>query len=165
MNRSIRLLALVLSLTAAIALSSCRGTAPLGIGAVAPDFTVKDSDKTVTLSQFKGKPVLLNFWATWCPPCVEEMPSMVELQKQLGDKVIILAVSTDVDDDAYKKFTSKRTQGLLTIRDGDGKANGLYGTFQFPETYVIDRNGVIQRKFIGAQNWTSAEIVDYLNKL
>ena len=90
---------------------------------------------------------------------------MVELQKQMGDKVVVLAVSTDVDEGAYKKFTATRTQGLLTVNDGAQKANALYGTFQYPETYVIDKNGVIVRKFIGAQEWTSPEIVEYLKKL
>ena len=90
---------------------------------------------------------------------------MVQLQKQLGDKVVILAVSTDVDGDAYKKFVAKNMQGMLTVRDGDNRSNALYGSFAFPETYVIDRNGVIRRKFIGAVEWTSPEIVDYLNKL
>lgn len=146
-------------------LGACKTSQPAQIGTQAPDFTVNDGDKAVTLSQFRGKPVVLNFWATWCPPCVQEIPSMVQLQKQLGDKVVILAVSTDVDADAYKKFTAKNMQGMLTVRDGDHRSNALYGTFAFPESYVIDRNGVIRRKFIGAVEWTSPEIVDYLSKL
>ncbi len=146
-------------------LSACKSSQPAQIGTQAPDFTVSDGDKTVTLSQFRGKPVVLNFWATWCPPCVQEIPSMVRLQKQLGDKVVILAVSTDVDADAYKKFTEKNMQGMLTVRDGQNRSNALYGTFAFPETFVIDRSGVIRRKFIGAVEWSNPEIVDYLNKL
>lgn len=159
------LLFLLLALAALLTLSACRNSAPAQIGTQAPDFTVQDSDRTVTLSQFRGKPVVLNFWASWCPPCIAETPSLVALQKQMGDKVVVLAVSTDVDEDGYKKFTEKNTQGLLTVRDGSGKSNGLYGTFAFPETYIIDRNGVIQRKFIGEVNWTNPEIVDYLNKM
>jgi cytochrome c biogenesis protein CcmG, thiol:disulfide interchange protein DsbE len=157
----------VLALVAlvALALASCRASAPAQIGTVAPDFAIPSGDRTVSLSQFRGKPVVLNFWATWCPPCVEEMPSMVEMQKKLGDRVVILAVSTDVDEDAFKKFTATRTQGLLTVRDGDHKSNALYGTWQFPETYVIDRQGVIRRKFIGPQDWTSPDLVDYFSKL
>lgn len=157
--------ALLPLLLAIVVLASCRGGRPDQIGQPAPDFTVKDSERTVTLSQYRGKTVLLNFWATWCPPCVEEMPAMVQLQQQMGDKLVILAVSTDVDEDAYKKFTAKRTQGLLTVNDRDQKANALYGTYQFPETYVIDKDGVIRRKFIGPQVWTSQEIVNYLDKL
>lgn len=146
-------------------LSACKNSRPAQIGTQAPDFTVSDGQKTVALNQFRGKTVVLNFWATWCGPCVEEVPSLVALQKELGDKVVILAVSTDVDADAYRKFTEKRMPGLLTVRDGDNRSNALYGTFAFPETYVIDKDGVIRRKFIGPQDWTSPEIVDFLTKL
>lgn len=154
-----------LILVLALMLAACKSSQPAQIGTQAPDFTVNDGDKSVTLSQFRGKPVILNFWATWCPPCVQEMPSMVQLQKKLGDKVVVLAVSTDVDADAYKKFVAKNMQGMLTVRDGDNRANALYGTFAFPETYVIDRDGIIRRKFIGAVEWNNPEIVDYLSKL
>jgi cytochrome c biogenesis protein CcmG/thiol:disulfide interchange protein DsbE len=157
------------SLTALLSillLASCNsGSHPPRIGNTAPDFTVTDSQHTVELSQLRGKPVLLNFWATWCPPCVQEMPSLVQLQKQLGDKVTILAVSEDADDGAYKQFVHDRKVDLLTVRDADQKANKLYGTFAFPETFVIDRDGKILRKFIGPADWTSPEIVEYLKKL
>jgi peroxiredoxin len=93
------------------------------------------------------------------------MPSLVQLQKQLGDTVTIIAVSEDDDDSAYKQFVRDHNIDLLTVRDTGQKANGLYGTFKFPETFVIDRNGKIVRKFIGAQEWTSPEIVDYLKKM
>ncbi len=146
-------------------LAGCNsGSHPPRIGNAAPDFSITDSQHTVALSQLRGKPVLLNFWATWCPPCVEEMPSLVLLQKQMGDKVTILAVSEDADDGAYKQFVHDHGVDLLTIRDTQQK-NELYGTFKFPETFVIDRNGKIVRKFIGATDWTSPDIVDYLNKL
>jgi peroxiredoxin len=82
----------------------------------------------------------------------------------MGDKVTILAVSEDADDGAYKQFVHDHGVDLLTIRDTQQK-NELYGTFKFPETFVIDRNGNIVRKFIGATDWTSPAIVDYLNKL
>jgi cytochrome c biogenesis protein CcmG, thiol:disulfide interchange protein DsbE len=154
------------ALVAASLLAACRrGSQPARIGSSAPDFSVTDSDRTVSLNQFRGKTVVLNFWATWCPPCVEEIPSLVALQQQLGDKVVILAVSTDEDEDAYKKFTKQRMPGVLTVRDSKHLSNTLYGTFAFPETFVIDRQGIIRRKFIGAVNWTSPEIVDYLGKL
>ncbi len=148
------------------AASGCyRGTRPGLIGAPAPQFTVSDSDRTLSLRDFRGKTVLLNFWATWCPPCVEEMPSLVALQKQMGDKVVVLAVSVDVDENAYKQFLRSHHIDLLTVRDAENKSNALYGTFKFPETYVIDREGLVRRKFIGAAEWTSPEIVSYLEKL
>jgi peroxiredoxin len=78
---------------------------------------------------------------------------------------VILAVSTDEDEDAYKKFTKLHMAGILTVRDSKQVSNALYGTFAFPETFVIDRQGVLRRKFIGAVTWTAPEIVDYLGKL
>ena len=157
---------LLFALIAICLIAACRrGSQPARIGDAAPDFSISNGDRTVTLSQFRGKPVVLNFWATWCPPCVEEIPSLVALQKQLGDKVVILAVSTDEDEDGYKQFVKAHMPGVLTVRDGKHVSNTLYGTFAFPETFVIDRQGVVRRKFIGAVNWTSPEIVDYLQKM
>lgn len=147
-------------------LAGCNsGSHPPRIGNPAPDFSITDSQHTIVLSKLRGKPVLLNFWATWCPPCIDEMPSLVRLQKQLGDKVTILAVSEDADDGAYKQFIRDHNVDLLTVRDTSRRTNEVYGTFKFPETYVIDRDGKIVRKFIGATDWTSPDIVDYMNHL
>jgi len=148
-------------------LSGCySGTRPPRVGTAAPDFTVRDSDRTVTLSQLKGQVVVLNFWATWCPPCIEEMPSLVRMQQRMQSKgVTVLAVSVDVDENNYRRFLKDHGVNLLTVRDPDQKSNGLYGTFKFPETYIIDRNGVMRRKFIGAVDWTEPEIIDFLSKL
>jgi len=148
-----------------LAVPACRSAPTATVGSEAPDFTVVNPDRTVTLSQLRGKPVVLVFWATWCPPCVEETPALVAMQKQLGDKVTVLAVSTDVDDGAFRKFTQTRMPGLLAVRDGDHKSNTLYGTFAFPESYIIDRQGVIRRKLIGATDWTSPEMIDFLQRM
>jgi cytochrome c biogenesis protein CcmG, thiol:disulfide interchange protein DsbE len=153
------------ALVCLILLAACNsGSHPPRIGSAAPDFTIPDGARSISLNQFRGKPVVLNFWATWCPPCIQEMPSLVQLQKQLGDKVTILAVSEDDDDNAYKQFVKDHNIDLLTVRDTK-RNNELYGTFKFPETFVIDKDGKIVRKFIGAADWTSPEIVDYLKKL
>lgn len=142
------------------------GSHPTRIGSNAPDFSVQDSDHTVTLNQFRGQVVVLNFWATWCPPCIEETPSMVNMQTHLKNKgVVVVAVSVDADDAAYHRFLKSYNVNMVTVRDEARKASSLYGTFGWPETYVIDRNGVIRRKFIGAVDWTSPEIVEYLSKL
>lgn len=150
----------------ALFLSSCyQGTRPAQINTKAPEFTVTDSQHTISLSDFRGKTVVLNFWATWCPPCVEEMPSLVALQKQLGDQVVIVAVSTDVDEKAYQQFIRDHHIDLVTVRDAANKSNALYGTYRFPETYIIDKEGKIRRKFIGPAEWTSPDIVNYLRSL
>jgi cytochrome c biogenesis protein CcmG/thiol:disulfide interchange protein DsbE len=165
---------LLLSFLSVVLAGCYHGSKPLSIGKAALDFTVTDSDRSVTLSQLRGKIVVLNFWATWCPPCVEEMPSLVQMQKMMLSKgVVVLAVSVDEDADAYHKFLKDHRVDLLTVRDpGQQDAKGVfadvashYGTYKYPETYVIDRDGVIQRKFIGPIDWSQAEIVEYLSRM
>jgi cytochrome c biogenesis protein CcmG/thiol:disulfide interchange protein DsbE len=136
------------------------------IGKPAPKFTVQDSDRTLALDDFKGKIVVLNFWATWCPPCIDEMPSLIQMQQRMQARgVTVLAVSVDADAGNYHRFLKDHNVTLLTVRDADQKSNNLYGTFKFPETYIIDRNGVVRRKFIGPVDWNQPDILDYLSKL
>jgi len=148
-------------------LSGCySGTRPARIGTAAPDFTVRDAERSVTLSQFKGQVVVLNFWATWCPPCIEEMPSLVQMQQRMKPQgVTVVAVSVDADEGDYRRFLREHNVNLLSVRDPAQKSNSLYGTFKYPETYVIDRNGVVRRKFIGAVDWNDREVIEYLGKL
>jgi cytochrome c biogenesis protein CcmG, thiol:disulfide interchange protein DsbE len=135
------------------------------IGSAAPDFTVKDSDRTVRLQDLKGKIVVLNFWTTWCGPCAEEMPSLERLHKQMGSKVTVLGVSTDDDNGAYHQFLKQYNIDFLTVNDQQKKSAEIYGTTGQPETFIIDPSGVLRRKFIGPVNWTSPEVVEYLQKL
>jgi len=164
-----------LTLASLIILAGCYSSSkPSSIGAGAPDFTIRDSDRSVTLSQLRGKIVVLNFWATWCPPCVEEMPSLVQMQKKLQDKgVTVLAVSVDDDANDYHKFLKDHAIDLLTVREsGQRTEKGViapvssrYGTIKVPETFIIDRDGTIRRKFIGPVDWSQSEIVEYLSRL
>ena len=151
----------------AVLLAGCySGSRPPHIGSNAPDFTVQDSDRKITLSELRGKVVVLNFWATWCAPCVEELPSLVNLQQKMRNKgITVLAVSVDQDESLYRRFVQDHNVNLLTVRDANQKSNNLYGTFKFPETYIIDRNGVMRRKFIGPVDWATPEVVDFLSKL
>jgi peroxiredoxin len=157
----------ILAIFLAFTLSGCyRGSKPARIGTVAPDFTVQDSDRKITLSDYRGQIVVLNFWATWCPPCIEELPSLETLQQRMKDRgVKVLAISIDDDDNAYHQFLKDNRVDFLSVRDASKTSNNLYGTFKFPETYIIDQKGIVRRKFIGAVNWNQAEIVDFLNKL
>ena len=94
------------------------------------------------------------------------MPSLVQMQSRLHEKgVTVLAVSVDVDENAYNKFLKDHAIDLLSVRDPNQKSNSLYGTFKYPETYIIDRQGVVRRKFIGPVNWTQPEIVSYLSRM
>jgi len=162
-RRSIVLIPFLLSFT----LAGCySGSRPPRIGTAAPTFAIQDADHKMTLDQFRGKTVVLNFWATWCPPCVEEMPSLVQLQERFhNSNVVVLGVSEDVDEDAYRKFIKQYKINFPTVDEPDHKTSNLYGTFKFPETYIIDKNGIVRRKFIGAVEWSQPEIVDYLSKL
>jgi peroxiredoxin len=141
-------------------------TRPARIGKAAPDFLVQDADRKVTLSEFKGKVVVLNFWASWCPPCVAETPSLVKMQNQLKDKgVVVVAISADEDENAYHRFITKYGMDFVTVRDPTTKIQRMYGTIQLPETYIIDRDGVLRRKFANAFDWSTPEVTDYLSKL
>ena len=139
---------------------------PTRIGNAAPDFVVQDGDKKVALHDFKGQVVVLNFWATWCSPCVQEMPSLIEMSQRVKDKgVKVLGVSIDVDQGAYNKFLQQHGVTFETVRDPDQKSSALYGTTGWPETFIIDRQGVLRRKFVGPVDWNDPEIVQYLTSL
>jgi cytochrome c biogenesis protein CcmG, thiol:disulfide interchange protein DsbE len=141
-----------------------RGDHPGRIDKPAPQFAVNDGVTAVDLSRLRGRVVVLNLWATWCPPCLEELPSLLEMQRELP-QVTVVAVSMDEDDAIYRKFLVTHRVDLITVRDPSRRVNALYGTVQIPETYVIDRQGVLRRKFVSAQDWTNPEILKYLRSL
>jgi peroxiredoxin len=146
-------------------LAACnRGAHPEQTDKPAPDFTVSDGTTTVHLASYRGNVVLLNFWWSECAPCLEELPSLLELHHQMPG-LAILAVSIDDDAGSYSRFLVRHHVDLITVRDPTESAAQLYHTDMWPETYLIDRNGIIRRKFVGPQDWTSAEIRDYLNSL
>jgi peroxiredoxin len=155
---------LLLLLPLALATACNRGAHPAQTGKPAPDFNLTDGTSSVHLASYRGQVVLVNFWATWCGPCVLEMPSLLALHHQMPN-VAILAISVDEDAEAYANFISRRHIDLIAIRDPQQKAAKLYHSEMWPETFVIDRQGVIRRKFVGAQDWTSPEIRQYLQSL
>lgn len=137
-------------------------------GNYAPDFTLKDlSGKEVQLSTLKGKVVLLNFWATWCPPCREEIPSMMRLNQVMQGKPFqMLAVSIDEGGkEAVEAFYRKQNASLPTLLDGDSKVARRYGTTGVPETFVIDKKGLILKKVIGPLDWDSRQVVAALEEI
>jgi cytochrome c biogenesis protein CcmG, thiol:disulfide interchange protein DsbE len=156
-----------LALGALLLATSCySGSRPPHVGSAAKDFIVQDSDRKVSLDQFRGQVLVLNFWATWCPPCVEELPSLMSLQDRMkAHGVTVLGVSIDVDADAYHRFLKLRNVNFLTVRDPEQKVAAMYGTSGWPETYIIDRKGVMRRKFIGAVDWNSPDVVQFLSTL
>jgi peroxiredoxin len=145
--------------------SACdRGARPGLTGQVAPDFTVSDGTSTVHLANYRGQIVLLNFWWTECAPCIQEMPGLLELHHDRPDLAIV-AVSIDEDEEEYKRFIDHRHVDLITVRDPNQTAAKLYHTEGWPETYIIDRQGVIRRKLVGDPDWSSPDIRAYLKSL
>jgi cytochrome c biogenesis protein CcmG/thiol:disulfide interchange protein DsbE len=128
----------------------------------APDFELKDkAGKTHRLRDFAGKAVLVHFWASWCPPCLEELPQFLELVRTYeGKPVVFVAISLDRSwEEAEKMFSSARVPAnLVKLLDSEQKVSDAFGSFQFPETYWIGADGKIQQKWVGAQNWSSPEL-------
>jgi len=135
-------------------------------GDSAPSFRITtDQGQVVTPTQFGGKVLVLNFWATWCAPCVSEIPSLNELQKRLkGEGAVVVAVSIDKNDKKYRDFLNRFHVTFETVRDPAADVSSSYGTFQVPETYII-KDGKVVRKLIGEQNWLSDSTVDYIKGL
>jgi peroxiredoxin len=155
---------------AAIFSTGCdRGDHPRQLGTPAPAFTITDSDHTISLANYRGKVVVLNFWASWCPPCLEEFPSLIELQQRMPG-IVVLAVSFDTDTGAYQQYLAEHhIAGIVTAVDPSQKSNLAFGTSRPPETYIIDQQGRIRRKFIGmpdaSDGWVNPEILKYLSDL
>jgi peroxiredoxin len=136
-------------------------------GDTAPNFSVQtDTGKTVTARDFGGKLLILNFWATWCAPCVQEVPSLDQLERQLGPKgLVVLGVSVDKDEKAYREFLTRFRVSYLTARDPAQVINTKYGTIQYPESYLIDRNGKVVEKVVGEANWSSDQMLDHVQSM
>jgi len=139
---------------------SLRGRAP-------KDFALTLDGKSAHLSDLRGKVVVLNFWATWCPPCVDEAPSLNALQRRIAPQGgTVLGVSVDEDQGAYEQFLKTYAIDFPTYRaPGNTQLAKDYGTTMFPETYIIGRDGRFDRKIIGPQDWASPEMVAYLDSV
>ena len=155
----------------AFALPSYRQGEASIAGRAAKDFALEMNGKPLRLSGYRGKVVVLNFWASWCPPCVAETPSLNSLQERIQSRGgLVLGVNVDEDPDAYQKFLVQRGVIFPTWRDPSVKGTTAkvaldYGTSVYPETYVIDRQGIIARKIIGEQQWDSPEMRKYFDAL
>lgn len=132
------------------------------IGKPAPDFTLRDLEgEKFTLRSLRGKVVLVNFWATWCPPCRIEMPSMNSLYEKLKDKgLMILGVSSDQSEDRIRKFLEKTEIKFPILLDPDNAIAPMYKVIALPTSYIIDRDGVLVKKIFGGQDWTSDETLE-----
>ncbi len=138
------------------------------VGAAAKDFELPAlRDGSVRLSDYKGKVVFLNIWATWCPPCREEMPFMEALYRRLKDRPFeMLAVSVDREGDkVVAPFAAKYDLTFPVLLDPDSKTYRLYGLTGVPETFIVDKSGLVIRKIVGPQNWMDKEWLDYFDRI
>lgn len=148
--------------------STSRFTKPPQKGRPAPDFTFPDLDgRNVSLSDFRGKVVLVNIWATWCPPCREEMPSMQKLYERFkGEDFEILAVSIDADGrEAVAPFMQEMNLTFPALLDPKEKIRALYGIRGVPESFVIERNGILVETVIGPLDWATPKVFSFFQKL
>jgi thiol-disulfide isomerase/thioredoxin len=151
--------------------NACRALQPDPVPAAlqnrdAPDFTLPDaSGRQVSLSSQMGHPVAVNFWATWCPPCIEEVPSIEAMATALeGSDMRLLAVSVDDDWDPIRKFFVKGTKiGVLLDKSHD--VPKTFGTEKYPETFFIDSAGRVRYYFINKRNWSKPEAIACLESL
>ena len=137
-------------------------------GRPAKDFALTLNGEPTRLSDFRGKMVVLNFWASWCTPCVDEAPSLNQLQRQiapLGGTVLGVNVGVNDNQDAYNAFLKQYNINFPTYRDSSQRIAVDYGTTMYPETYIINRAGRIDRKIVGAQDWTSPTMMAYLTSV
>ena len=137
-------------------------------GSPAPNFTLPDlNGKMVSLADYKGQVVLLNIWATWCRPCVEEMPSMEKLHQELKDeKFVIIAVSIDESGaKAVLPFMKKHKLSFPALIDSAGTINSLYQTTGVPESFIIDKQGNILEEIIGPRDWAADGALKYFRSL
>lgn len=136
-------------------------------GDTAPTFSVKtESGQEISRSNFPGKLLMVNFWATWCPPCVEEMPSLNQFAQTMGPQgVTVLGISIDRNEKAYRDFLQRNDLQFQVARDPEENISSSYGTFKWPETYVIDREGKVVQKFVGPRDWNDPQIVNSIRAL
>ena len=132
----------------------------IGVGDVAPDFQLEDTaGNMVSLSGLRGKVVMVNFWATWCPPCREEMPSMERLNEAMAGKdFVMLAVNAEANGkEVVPPFLKNTPYNFPILYDDQGVVQGLYGVIKFPESFIIRKDGTIAEKIIGPLDWGQSE--------
>ena len=134
-----------------------------------PDFSLKNIDgQDIALTDYRGNVVLLNFWASWCEPCIQEFPSMIKLIEEMKGEVILLAVSADYefeDIDPFLKAFKVDNPHIKIMWDKDQELAKKYGTFKLPESYLIGKNGELVRKVAGIEDWATPEAFQFFREL
>ncbi|MFQ5581421.1 MAG: peroxiredoxin family protein [Mariprofundaceae bacterium] len=159
-KRWLTMLGILAAIAAVVWISLPESPANIGKGNQAVDFALPDlSGKTHQLPT-TGEMVLLNFWATWCPPCRKEMPSMVKLHNRLAERGLkVVAISVDRNRNDLEGFVREYNLPFQVLHDADGSVSRQYGVFRYPETFLIDRQGKVRYHLIGAVDWLSASVL------
>ncbi len=137
---------------------------PPSVGSAAPDFKLTRLEGAdLSLGSFKGKPVMINFWATWCPPCKEEMPLLERYSKKYAEKLVLLGINSEENADVVKPFISTMGISFPILLDLNGTVTNRYFVQDFPYTFFIDENGVLRAQHIGLL--TEEQLVKYLGTI
>lgn len=156
-------------LAAAIALVVAREPVPppLERGSPAPDFGLpRLGGGEVALRSLRGKTLLVNFWATWCGPCEQEMPAMQRLYARLAPRGFeLLAISVDAGDAEVEAFRTRLGLHFPILRDPDKRAAAAYQSFRYPESFLIDREGMLVERYIGERDWDAPEYAARIERL
>ncbi len=166
MRRLLPILLLAVVIAAAIGLQTLQRSRAGGYEA--PDFEFPDLQGQVhKLSDLRGKIVFLNLWATWCPPCIAEMPSIEALHRRFrGDDLVILAVSEDAEGEkAVRPLIEQLGVSFPVLLDPDGALSPRYGVTGYPETFVIGRDGRVIEHFVGPTDWVTPARINYFQTL
>ena len=165
MNKMSKVVLLII-LTWVLLVTGCTEPSVARVGGPAPDFRLENLDgKSISLGDFRGKPVLINFWATWCPPCRDEMPYLQQVYEEWSDKgLVVLAINIGESPSEAKRFLQTHNLSLPVLLDTEENAARKYNITGIPTTFFIDSDGIIQQKIIGAFPNKGA-IEKYLNSI
>jgi peroxiredoxin len=133
----------------------------IGVGDTAPDFSIATSNgKTVARDSFDGKLLMINFWASWCAPCVQETPLLEALHRAGKDGgLTLLAISVDKNQKSYENFVRRHRVTFLTAHDPEQKINDMFGTYRYPESYIIDKSGKVLLKKVGMLDAETIKVI------
>jgi peroxiredoxin len=168
---SVLIFSLFFLILAHISIDSAEGLTPWLIDKLinskAPDFSLTDlNGKSLNLSSFKGRPILLNFWASWCPYCRKERAHLNKLHEDFTDKkLVIISVSIDKSLAQVKSFMKKHPAEFPVLWDHTGKVSSTYNVSALPTSYLINSDGIIKKKITGFKSWTSANAKQLINEL
>jgi cytochrome c biogenesis protein CcmG/thiol:disulfide interchange protein DsbE len=166
MDRLLVALIVLCGLAASYGVYDAMRNKTIDAGDRSPSFQVTTaSGASVTPTSFGGDLLLLNFWATWCPPCIEEMPSLEQFHRNYRDKgIVVLGVNVDESEQTYRNFVQRAGITFENTFDPGADLGARFGTFRYPETYLINRRGEVVEKFVGAEQWMSPQTLERITK-